>query len=275
MKKIFTMIAFAISMSAMAQTNKTLDTSELTAFYDYTIRTQDDNGEDVTDSLQLALQVGTRATNCTAAWMYNNDDSGDERRYTYMMHHQNVLTDVENKEVICVETIYPNNYETHEPMAEIKWVLTNDTMTIASLLCHRATGELYGKRWTAWYAEDIPTSAGPWKLRGLPGLIVKAEDAEGIHCFSLYETKNEAREIDYAEHPDYQKVSRKQLMAFKKKVLGNARYPKDPTHYVAQGFEPMLAIRTSASKETLSFTGMTTHMMILAKSHVYQPLELK
>ena len=157
-----------------------------------------------------------------------------------MMHHQNVLTDVERSEVVAVEPIYPYRYETHEPMAKIDWTLTDDTLTISGLLCHRATGKLYGKRWTAWYTEEMPSSAGPWKLRGLPGLIIKAEDAEGIHCFELYGTKNEVRDINTIDNPGYQKLSRKNNL-----------------------------------NGTTFYVGMNSHMMILQKSHVYKPLELE
>ena len=273
MKKALTMIAFALSMSMQAQTNKKLDNSSMTAFYEYTMRTQDENGQNVTDSLRLALLVGTRATYCTTFLSYNRDGRvSQEMQNGFMMHHQNVLTDVANKEVICIEPIYPDRYETHEPLAEIKWELTNDTMSIADLLCHRATGELYGKRWTAWYAEDIPTSAGPWKLRGLPGLIVKAEDAEGIHCFELYGTKNEEKKIEYVAHPEYLKVSRKQLMAFKKKTFGNARYPKEPTYYVTKGADDLGEVNLNGA---VFYVGMNSHMLVLQKSRVYQPLELK
>ena len=273
MKKILTMIAFVLTTAAQAQTNKTLDNSSMTAFYEYTMRTQDENGQNVTDSVRLALLVGTRATYCTTVLSYNRDGRpSQEMQNTFIMHLQNVLTDVAGKEVISVESIYPYRYETHEPLAEIKWELTNDTMTIATLLCHRATGNLYGKQWTAWYAEDIPTSAGPWKLRGLPGLIVKAEDAEGIHCFELYETKNEEKKIEYVAHPDYLKVSRKQLMAFKKKTFGNARYPKEPTYYVAKGADDLGKVYM---KGAVYYVGMNSHMLVLQKSHVYQPLELK
>ena len=271
MKKALTMIALALSMSMQAQTNKTLDNSSMTAFYEYTMRTQDENGQNVTDSLRLALLVGTRATYCTIYLSYIHDGRlCQELLNAFMMHHQNVLTDVANKEVISVEPIYPDRYETHEPLAEIKWELTNDTMSIADLLCHRATGNLYGKQWTAWYAEDIPTSAGPWKLRGLPGLIVKAEDAEGIHCFSLYETKNEEKKIEYVAHPDYLKVSRKQLMSFKKKTFGNARYPKEPTYYVAKHADDVGEINWNGEWYYF-YNGIIPPL----KGRVYQPLELK
>ncbi|MBQ9362006.1 MAG: GLPGLI family protein, partial [Bacteroidaceae bacterium] len=184
MKKILaTMMALALTIAAQAEK---IDSTQFVAFYNYTIQTQDEEGQNVTDSLRLALFVGTRATYCYTVLSYNKDGRpGPEMTNAFTMHHQNVLTDVEKSEVVAVEPIYPYRYETHEPLAKIDWTLTEDTLTISGLLCHRATGKLYGKQWMVWYSEEMPSSAGPWKLRGLPGLIVKAEDSEGIHCFEL------------------------------------------------------------------------------------------
>ena len=271
MKKIFvTMMALVLTIAAQAGK---IDSTQFVAFYNYSIQTQNDEGQDVTDSLRLALLVGTRATYCTTVLSYNRDGrASQEMENAFIMHHQNVLTDVERSEVIAVEPIYPYRYETHEPMAKVGWTLMEDTLTISGLLCHRATGKLYGKQWTAWYTEEMPSSAGPWKLRGLPGLIIKAEDAEGIHCFTLYETKNEVIDINMIGSPEYQKLSRKKLMEFKKKTLGNPRYPKEPTYYVPEGADEVLEVNVNG---TTYYVGYNSHMMILQKSHVYQPLELE
>ena len=271
MKKFFMAIIMSV-LTLGAQAEK-IDSTQFVAFYNYTIQTQDDEGKDVTDSLRLALLVGTRATYCTTVLSYNKDGrASQEMTNAFLMHHQNVLTDVERSEVVAVEPIYPYRYETHDPLAKVDWTLDDDTLTISGLLCHRATSKLYGKRWTAWYTEEIPSSAGPWKLRGLPGLIVKAEDSEGIHCFTLYETKNEVRDINAIGNPEYQKLSRQKLMKFKKKTLGNARYPKEPTYYVPKDADHVAEVNLNG---TMYYVGMNSHMMLPQKSHVYQPLELE
>ena len=266
------MMALVLTIATQGQT-EVIDTAQFVAFYNYSIRTQDEEGQNVTDSIRLALLVGTRATYCTTVLSYNKDGrASQEMTNTFLMHHQNVLTDVERSEVIAVEPIYPYRYETHDPLGKIDWTLTEDTLTISGLLCHRATGKLYGKQWTAWYTEEIPSSAGPWKLRGLPGLIVKAEDSEKIHCFTLYETKNEVRDINMIGNPEYQKLSRQKLMKFKKKTLGNSRYPKEPTYYVPKGADDVAEVNLNG---TMYYVGMNSHMMLPQKSHVYQPLELE
>ena len=271
MKKILaTMMALALTIGAQAER---IDSTQFVAFYNYTIQTQDDEGQNVTDSLRLALLVGTRATYCTTVLAYNRDGrASPEMMNAFIMHHQDVLTDVEKSEVVALEPIYPYRYLSKEPLAKVDWTLTEDTLTISGLPCHRATGKLYGKQWTAWYTEEMPSSAGPWKLRGLPGLIVKAEDSEGIHCFTLYGTKNEVRDISSIDNPNYQKLSRKKLLAFKKKTLGNPRYVKEPTYYVPAGADDVGEINLNG---TTFYVGMNSHMMILQKSLVYQPLELE
>ena len=271
MQKIFMMMmAFVLTIAAQAEK---IDSTQFVAFYNYTIQTQDDEGQNVTDSIRLALLVGTRATYCTTVLAYNRDGrASSEMMNAFIMHHQNVLTDLEKSEVVALEPIYPYRYLSKEPLAKVDWTLTEDTLTISGLPCHRATGKLYGKQWTAWYTEEMPSSAGPWKLRGLPGLIVKAEDSEGIHCFELYGTKNEVRDISNIDNPNYQKLSRKKLIDFKKRIFGSPRYVKEPTYYVQDNADDVGEINLNG---TIFYVGMNSHMMILQKSHVYKPLELE
>ena len=64
------------------------------------------------------------------------------------------------------------------------WTMTDSTREVLGYTCQQATADFRGRRWTAWFATDIPVSDGPWKLGGLPGLILKAYDEGQQHVFT-------------------------------------------------------------------------------------------
>lgn len=59
----------------------------------------------------------------------------------------------------------------------ISWELLNETKNINSFNCQKARGNFRGRTYTVWFTNDIPVSLGPWKLNGLPGLILEATDS--------------------------------------------------------------------------------------------------
>lgn len=92
-----------------------------------------------------------------------------------------------------------------------EWKLTADTLTLLGYRCTRATTQFKGRQWTAWFTPDIPVSEGPWKLCGLPGMILKAEDAERHYRFAangIEQCRNTAPIIFGGK--DYESVNRKQ-----------------------------------------------------------------
>lgn len=67
----------------------------------------------------------------------------------------------------------------------INWNLTNETKIINGLLCKKASCNFNGRNYTAWYCPDIAINAGPWKLHGLPGIILEASDEVGQVTFTV------------------------------------------------------------------------------------------
>lgn len=70
-----------------------------------------------------------------------------------------------------------------EPLDEIQWEICDSTKHVLGYDCIMATTHYHGRDWTAWFTPDIPLQEGPWKLTGLPGLILEASESTGQHGF--------------------------------------------------------------------------------------------
>lgn len=61
-----------------------------------------------------------------------------------------------------------------DTMPEFNWVIQGDEKkTIGNFQCIKATCVFRGTKITAYFTEDLPFSAGPWKFGKLPGLILE------------------------------------------------------------------------------------------------------
>ena len=88
--------------------------------------------------------------------------------------------------VSITDRVLATRYLSEERMDTPEWKIQKGyTKTIMGYTCYEAETDLYGRHWIVWYAPQLQCSAGPWVLRGLPGLIVEAYDSEQIHRFSL------------------------------------------------------------------------------------------
>lgn len=89
------------------------------------------------------------------------------------------------KKVITKEDIIGFGYLIEEPLPELIWQITKDTATFSGLHCQKALATLDGKNWIAWFAPSLPFQSGPWKLQGLPGLIIAAADQQNSVQFQF------------------------------------------------------------------------------------------
>lgn len=70
-----------------------------------------------------------------------------------------------------------------DQIVPIQWQLTNQQRTISGIPCQEAIGNFRGRTYHAWFTYTIPISDGPWKLNGLPGLILEVYDDEKFVVF--------------------------------------------------------------------------------------------
>ncbi|MFC0426372.1 GLPGLI family protein [Chryseobacterium scophthalmum] len=93
----------------------------------------------------------------------------------------------------------------------INWKILKETKTINNLKCQKATTDLYGRKWIAWFSPEIAIQDGPYKFNNLPGLIVKIEDTDKNHSFELTEIKNIKNLKLSNDYKNEKEITQKQL----------------------------------------------------------------
>lgn len=106
----------------------------------------------------------------------------------------------------------------------LKWKLYPEYITILNYKAQKATTEFGGRKWTAWFAKDIPFQDGPYKFRGLPGLIVKIEDETKSHQFELKGIKNLKNSFNYPDNSDESKIEI-QYLKYVKAFKDHRKFP--------------------------------------------------
>lgn len=72
----------------------------------------------------------------------------------------------------------------------IKWIILPEKDVVNTYIVQKATAEFGGRKWEAWFTSDLPFQDGPYKFKGLPGIILKIEDSTKSHSFTFVGLKN-------------------------------------------------------------------------------------
>lgn len=102
------------------------------------------------------------------------------------------------------------------------WIITDSISTIMQYPCILAVGKFRGRTWNVWFAPDIPISNGPWKLGGLPGLILKAYDSKKHYSYDAVGISfPKDQYVEYFNYDDRIKTERKKALYIRWKHLND------------------------------------------------------
>ncbi|MCR8558903.1 GLPGLI family protein [Mucilaginibacter sp. BJC16-A38] len=109
------------------------------------------------------------------------------------------------KRLVRKEKLF-NSYLIDEAYPVIDWKISADTASFAGLQCQKAITHFKGRDYTAWFCPDLPFHSGPWKLNGLPGVILEAYDdkKEVVFKFDGIEDLTKAPKASAAVNNDSQ-----------------------------------------------------------------------
>ena len=104
------------------------------------------------------------------------------------------------------------NFRCEEQIPQMNWQFVKGDTTICGYACKKATINFRGRHWKAWYTLKIPISEGPWKLHGLPGLILCAYEDKGDFKFLCNEIRNGDGKVMRIRNKKAQKCSLSKLI---------------------------------------------------------------
>jgi len=96
-----------------------------------------------------------------------------------------IFKNLSEKTMLVTTILFGSNgvYLYKEKTPDIEWTIENEIKNIQGYVCQKATTTFLGRSYIAWFAREIPISNGPWKLGGLPGLILQASDTQNHYFF--------------------------------------------------------------------------------------------
>lgn len=111
----------------------------------------------------------------------------------------------------------------YQDNSHLDWKIEKqDTMNLLGYNCFKATTTFRGRDYIAYFTDEIPISEGPYKFKGLPGLILKVSSTDNDYSFTAVglERKSEELNLDLKNNI---MVSRKEYLKLMKDLA------KDPS----------------------------------------------
>lgn len=243
-----------------------LDISSKNIYYKYTF-TFDKENKDKKRSTITVLQVGKNISKFTDVNLLKYDSLFDIKNQNEFIYTNdlnelmpirkaikfNKLIIKNNDKYTFQGKVYNKSYEFIDKLPALSWQLQSGNKVILGYNCKEATLNYAGRKWIAYYTEDIPLNDGPFLFNGLPGLILEIFDDKKEHYFVAEAIDNIPNSIYIHKERKIIKTSRNEF------YKAEMNFHKNPELYVEK-------VYSSPGVEDTSF---------IHKELPYNPIELE
>jgi len=202
MKVILYLLLTSLAVQATAR-EPVIDRAHMKCLYRY-VYTFDTLKNELRDDL-LILQIGKEVSKCYSYYTFQSDSlqrtpdgakvwselfrratekDGIYGDFPHVRMSTYVYKNYPKGQMTITDRISSQGYRYVDSLHTQTWTMGDSTREVLGYTCQQATADFRGRRWTTWFATDIPVSDGPWKLGGLPGLILEAYDEGQQHVFT-------------------------------------------------------------------------------------------
>lgn len=109
-----------------------------------------------------------------------------------------IYRDFKNKSLIIRYSTNPDYlkpFNIQDVWEDMNWSIGSENKRIKGFECSRATASYRGRIYIAWFTKEIEVPYGPWKLHGLPGLIIEAYDEDKLVHFRFRKFCKDKEEV--------------------------------------------------------------------------------
>lgn len=138
-----------------------------------------------------------------------------------MFEKEAIFRDYKQNVCIVHQSYDITSWELTEEIEKPEWEIGDSIINILGYECIKATTVFRGRTWTAFFSPEIPIPDGPWKLCGLPGMILKAYDKKNEYCYeAIALNTKELGDVEFYNYYDRLKIKdRKQGLRDRKKSM--------------------------------------------------------
>jgi GLPGLI family protein len=130
--------------------------------------------------LNIKLSIKDTAT------IEREDENGNIKLIIPNKNQQTIFSNYKDKKISELKSL-KSAYLVEDSLSFPQWNITDEIKNVNNYQCQKATTFFKGREYEVWYAIEYPTIFGPWKLNGLPGLIILAQDKKSEVFFEAIE----------------------------------------------------------------------------------------
>lgn len=136
---------------------------------------------------------------------------------------ESYLIDFEGEKLRKVKKVGSSDFLLQDEFPNMDWTIYEESKDIGGYLCQKATTTFRGRDYEAWFCPEIPMAYGPWKLNGLPGLILAAKDAKGevIFDYAGFDKADSAKEVIIDLSPSVVESTEEEVLKLEKAFKEN------------------------------------------------------
>ncbi|WP_412476572.1 GLPGLI family protein [Flavobacterium sp. TBRC 19031] len=208
------LIALLFIIEATAQTINT----DYVCFYDLKF-TRNDKSSD-TEQFILLVESKNNKSAFLSTTIYSLNSLKETNPNDYMQYGS------EFPEIVCNNN---NQMDVFEDIKDFKyryvendklnWEILKEKKKVGKVNAQLARCNAYGRIWYAWFSIEIPLNYGPYKFKGLPGLIVSLYDSEKKLNFTLENYKKKKEKYNLPKAKDYKLITKEKYYKNRFKIL--------------------------------------------------------